>query len=137
MPMRVPIVSRPDRKAWLFDEAAWQMTPLQPHFSGRIVFLTDKRAISYSESILATVKGAKLGTIVGEPTAGANGNVNALPLPGGYVLMWTGMQVLNAKRGVHHTVGVAPDFLMKRTVAGVSAGRDEALEEAIRLILSR
>lgn len=72
----------------------------------RVIYLADERAISYAESILATVKETKLGVVVGEPSAGANGNINPLPVPARYVLIWTGTQVLRSNRGVHHTIGV-------------------------------
>jgi hypothetical protein len=134
MPMRVPVVTQPDRKGWEYEENHWNMPALAPRFTHNVVFLTDARAISYAESILATVKGAKLGTIVGTPTAGANGNVNPLPLPGGYVLAWTGMQVLTSEGGTHHRIGVQPDVTATRTIEGVRAGRDEVLEKGLELL---
>lgn len=81
-----------------------------------------------------TMRGARRGLIIGEPSAGANGNATTFVLPGGYSIAWTGMQVLDAKRQTHHTIGVIPDVRVKRTIAGVSAGRDEVLEQALKLV---
>jgi hypothetical protein len=133
MPMHVPVATRPNREGWSWSTTEWDMRPVAPLFPGKRIFLTDERAISYSESLLMTVKGNKLGVIVGEPTAGANGNINPTPLPGGYVLFWTGMRVLNIDGSVHHTKGVTPDVIVRRTAAGVRAGRDEVLEKGIEL----
>jgi C-terminal processing protease CtpA/Prc len=44
---------------------------------------------SYAESILSYIKSYKLGTIVGETTAGTNGNINSFNLIGGYSMRWT------------------------------------------------
>jgi len=75
----------------------------------------------------------KLATIVGQPTAGTNGNVNPLMLPGGYYVTWTGMRVVKHDGSQHHGVGIIPHVLMKRTIKGVREGRDEFLEKAIEL----
>ena len=46
------------------------------------------------ESCLEIVRGAKLGEIVGSPTAGTNGTVNRFQLPGDYTVLFTGTKVL-------------------------------------------
>jgi len=69
-------------------------SPLTPYLSAKKVFLTNGRAISYSETIMAIVEQYRLGEIVGGPTAGTNGNTNSFPVPGGYQITWTGMKVL-------------------------------------------
>ncbi len=73
-----------------------------------------------------------LGEIVGQSTAGANGNVNPLNLPGGFTISWTGMRVLKHDGSQLHTVGIQPTVPATRTIAGVRAGRDELLEVALR-----
>jgi len=75
-----------------------------------------------------------LAEIVGGPTAGTNGNVNPLPLPGGYRVTWTGMKVLKHDGSRHHGVGIAPTVPVSRTLAGVAAGRDEILERAVQIV---
>lgn len=77
-----------------------------------------------------------LGTIIGEATAGTNGNVNRLTLPGGYQITWTGMKVLKHDGSRHHGVGIQPDLVVTPTRAGVAAGRDELLERAIEHLRS-
>ena len=112
----------------------WALEPKAPHFQGQIVFLTDGRAISYAESIMGIVEHYKLGEIVGQPTAGANGNVNPFTLPGGYRFAWTGMRVVKHDGSQHHLVGIQPTVPVERTLEGVQAGRDEFLEKALELI---
>jgi hypothetical protein len=41
---------------------------------------------------MGIVEAYDLATIAGEPTAGSNGNINLITLPGGYRIQWTGMK---------------------------------------------
>ena len=69
------------------------------------------------------------------PTAGANGNVAAFVVPGGFRIAFTGMRVTGHDgNSPHHLVGVKPDVPMTPTVAGLRAGRDEVLDRAVALI---
>ena len=132
--MKVPLVVRPDREGWTFREIGWNLPASSPRIEGRVAFMTDGRAISYAESFMSFVEHYKLGEIVGEPTAGANGNVNPFTLPGGYRVAWTGMKVVKHDGSQHHTIGILPTVPCRRTVAGVAAGRDELLEKALEVV---
>jgi C-terminal processing protease CtpA/Prc len=112
----------------------WNLPAASPRIEGRVAFLTDGRAISYAESFMSFVEHYKLGEIVGEPTAGANGNVNPVTLPGGTNVSWTGMRVVKHDGSQHHTIGILPTVPCRRTIAGVAAGRDEVLERALEVI---
>jgi C-terminal processing protease CtpA/Prc len=76
----------------------------------------------------------RLGEIVGQPTAGANGNVNYFTLPGGYNVFWTGMRVLKHDHSQHHLIGIRPTVPARRSLKGVRQGRDELLEKALEII---
>jgi len=131
----VPVVTLPDRREMKFERGGeWNLKPLQPYFGMKKVFLTDGRAISYAESCMGIVEHYRLGEIVGGPTAGTNGNVNPLVLPGGYTVAWTGMKVLKHDGSQHHGIGILPTVPVSRTRAGVAAGRDEVLERALELL---
>jgi C-terminal processing protease CtpA/Prc len=98
------------------------------------VFLTDGRAISYAESFMSFIEHYKLAEIVGQPTAGTNGNVNPFVLPGGFTVIWTGMKVVKHDGSQHHLIGIQPTIPMKRTIQGIREDRDEFLEKAIGVI---
>lgn len=128
----VPIGSRPNRQGWTWRKTGrWRLDPLTPRVTGKAVFVTDGRAISYAESIMGIVEAYRLGEIVGGATAGTNGDVNPIDLPGGYRMFWTGTKVIKHDGSGHHGVGIAPTVPVSRTIAGVRAGRDELLERAI------
>jgi C-terminal processing protease CtpA/Prc len=132
---QVPVVTRPDRLGPPeYDLGGrWQLPPQSPRLKGRIIFLTDGSAISYAESVMGIVEAYKLADIVGEPTAGTNGNVNAFTVPGGFRLSWTGMRVLKHDGSRHHGVGIRPTHPVVRTIKAVAEGRDEILERGLEL----
>jgi C-terminal processing protease CtpA/Prc len=130
----VPAVMFPDRKGMSFDIEQWKIEPKQPKLTTTIAFLQDVRAISYLETLLGIVENYKLGTIVGENSAGTNGNVTFFSLPGGYRIRLTGLRVLKHDGSQHHGVGIRPNVEVHRTIAGVTDGRDEILERAIQVL---
>jgi hypothetical protein len=118
-----------------WQSVGWNLKPQSPKVGGKIVFLTDGRAISYAESVLGYVADRKLATIVGAATAGANGNVAAFVVPGGFRIAFTGMRVTGHDgQTPHHLVGVKPDVPMAPTLAGLRKGRDDVLDRAVALI---
>lgn len=132
--MKVPRVIYPDYEKVTYEESGWGLEPLTPALTAKIVFLTDGRAISYAESYMGFIEHYKLATIVGQPTAGTNGNINPFQLPGGYYITWTGMRVVKHEGSRHHGVGIIPNVRVERTIKGVREGRDEFLEKALEII---
>lgn len=130
-----PQITKPDGKDWTWDTSGrWNLEPLAPRIRGRVAFLTGGGAISYAESCLGIVEAYKLAEIVGEPTAGTNGNVNPFRLPGGYTITWTGMKVLKHDGSTHHGIGIQPTKHVHPTVQGLAQGRDEVLEKGIEVV---
>lgn len=99
----------------------------------KVVFIINGQAISYAESYMGYIEGYKLATIVGQPTAGTNGDVNQFSLPGGYKISWTGLKVLKHNGSQHHGIGILPDIYVEKTIQGVKEGRDEFLEKAMEI----
>ena len=130
----VPEVIYPDRKNLMFQESQWPLKPAQPHFKGKFVFINDPSVVSLSETVMGMVDYYKIGVTVGDKTAGTNGNINFIPLPGGYNIMWTGMKVLKNDGSQLELVGFPPDVPVHKTIKAVIEGRDEYLEKAIEII---
>ena len=131
----IPRVFLPDRKNMTFERGdEWHIPPVPPYLSAKKVFLIDAQAISRAESYLGIIEYYKLGELIGEPTAGTNGDVNSIKLPGGYSIPWTGMKVLKQDGSRHHGVGIQPTIPVSRTIKGIAAGRDEMLEKAIEVV---
>ncbi|MBS1828885.1 MAG: hypothetical protein JST93_26520 [Acidobacteria bacterium] len=130
----VPQVGLPDRTDFPFQESGWPVQPKKPYLPAKRVFLIDGRAISYAETVMGIVEHFKLAEIVGEPTAGTNGNVNPFRLPGGYMVSWTGMKVLKHDGSQHHGIGILPTVKATRTRKGVAEGKDEVLEKGLEVV---
>jgi C-terminal processing protease CtpA/Prc len=74
---------------------------------------------------------------VGSTTAGADGNVSQIALPGGLRTAISGIGVFYPDKRPTQRIGIVPDVEVRPTIAGIRAGRDEVLEEGVRQILGR
>ncbi len=130
----VPLNTFPDRINMTFEFSNWEVEPEEPRLTENVVFLIDGRAISAAETFLGIVEHYHLGELAGEPTAGTNGNINLINLPGGYSMVWTGMKVLKHDGSQHHGIGIQPTEIVSRTIQGIRAGQDEQLERAVEIL---
>jgi len=111
------------------------LSPGKPHYSGKVIILVDETSQSqaeYTSMAFRSVPGAK---VVGSTTAGADGNVSPIPLPGGLRSMISGIGVFYPDKKQTQRIGIVVDVEVKPTLGGIRAGRDEVLEEAVRQIL--
>jgi C-terminal processing protease CtpA/Prc len=132
---QIPQFIYPDQEDIVgYDTRRWTLPPKEPQIASDVTFLTGAGAISYAESIMGIVEHYNLGTIVGQQTAGTNGNINPFELPGGYQVRWTGMRVRKHDGAQHHIIGIQPDVPVERTIDGVRAGRDEVLQTALEVL---
>ena len=112
------------------------LEPQQPHYAGKAVVLVDE--VSQSQAEYTTMAFRAAGAIVvGSTTAGADGNVSQIPLPGGLRTMISGLGVFYPDKRPTQRIGIVPDVVVRPTISGIRAGRDEVLEEALRQILGR
>lgn len=132
----IPQIIYPDQEniVGFNTKGRWNLKPKSPRFNGKIVFLIDGRTISQAESFMGIIENYKLAEIIGETTAGANGNVNKITLPGNFNISWTGMKVLKHDKSQHHLIGIKPTIPLKRTIKGIKEGKDELFDKAIELI---
>lgn len=134
---RVPITACPDRQETSFDTSSWKLQPEKPFIQAKIAFIKEPFNVSFGETLLDMIDHYKLGELVGDTTAGTNGNVNFIPLMGGYSIMWTGMKVLKHNGSQLYLKGFRPDYPVKRTIKAIKDGRNEYLEKAIEAISER
>ncbi len=100
-------------------------------YTNPTVMLIDDRAISQSEHsglFYETANGTKF---IGTATAGANGDVTRLVVPGGIWIGFTGHDVRHADGRQLQRIGLVPHVEVAPTRAGLKAGRDEVLERAV------
>jgi C-terminal processing protease CtpA/Prc len=99
------------------------------------VMLIDERAISQSEHTGLFFEAANDTKFIGTPTAGANGDVTRLTLPGGLIVGFTGHDVRHADGRQLQKVGLTPHVVVAPTIEGIRSGRDEVLEKAVQYLL--
>jgi len=99
-----------------------------------LVFLINATAMSAAEHQLSYFRIGGIGTFVGTPTAGVNGNINFLTLPSGRSVSWTGMIAKWPDGSLFHTIGIQPDILVEQSREAIAAGRDEVFEAALRIL---
>ncbi|MDD4100529.1 MAG: S41 family peptidase [Candidatus Cloacimonetes bacterium] len=116
------------------NDLLWALEPAESHISAKVVALTSRFSQSYCEAYLAELQHNKLATIVGNPTAAANGNVIKTPLPGGLTVHWTGLLVTNPDKSRFHGVGIIPDVLVSPTLEDYILGRDPELDAALQIL---
>lgn len=106
------------------------------HYSGRLVVLVNEITQSQAEYTAMAFRANGKTTIIGSTTAGADGNVSAIMLPGGLKTMISGIGVYYPDGKETQRVGIIPDIEVKPTINGIKSGKDELLEKAIELILN-
>ena len=99
-----------------------------------VFILTDVSAMSAPETMLDVIKTFKLATIIGEPTAGGNGSINGLYLPGGMSVTFSGEVFKNSDGTIHHLHGVKPDYPVDYEYEDLLTGTDPFLERALTII---
>ena len=103
-------------------------------YTGKIVVLVNEFSISQSEFTAMAFKAAKNTIIIGSTTAGADGNVSGITLPGGLTTSISGTGVYYPDGTETQRVGIVPDIFITPTIEGIKLGKDELLEKAIEEI---
>ncbi|MFC0168955.1 S41 family peptidase [Pseudoduganella danionis] len=110
------------------------LQPQAPHYAGKVVILVDERSQSQSEYTAMALRASPRALVLGSTTAGADGNISALVLPGGLKTVISGIGVFYPDKRPTQRIGIVPDIVVSPTVAGLREQRDEVLEAAIRVI---
>lgn len=116
-----------------FDEEP-VIEPGGQHYGGKVVVLLDEVSQSLAEYTAVALRAMPNTIVVGSTTAGADGDVSDIPLPGGLHTMVSGLGVFYPDHRPTQRVGIVPDVAVTPTITGITAGRDEVLERAVELI---
>jgi C-terminal processing protease CtpA/Prc len=73
-------------------------------------------------------------TFVGSPTAGTNGDITVMRLPGGLRMSFTGEEPRHADGRQLQRIGIQPTLAVRPTLAGLRAGKDEVLDRALAFL---
>ena len=124
-----------------FGASSAEMIPkIEPGTStyrGRALVLVDETTQSAAEFAAMALRALPSTKIVGSTTAGADGNVSQIPMPGGSGTFITGLGVYYPDHRATQRVGIVPDVIATPTIKGIAAGQNEVLDVALKLLHSQ
>jgi C-terminal processing protease CtpA/Prc len=105
-----------------------------PAYPGKVIILVNELSQSQAEYTTMALRTAPRATVVGSTTAGADGNVSYILLPGNVRTAISGLGVYYPDGHETQRIGIVPDVEVKPTSKGIAEGRDEVLEKAVQLV---
>ncbi len=105
-------------------------------YSGKIMILFDERTISRAEYFCMGLEQIPNAIKIGSTTAGADGDVSNIYLPGTVHTMASFIGVYYPDYSQTQRVGIIPDYKVLPTIAGIKAGKDEVMEYALNFNFS-
>ncbi|HAA55390.1 MAG TPA: peptidase S41, partial [Myxococcales bacterium] len=136
-PLPSPLFSTPEWKGpsdLRRSESSYDLQALTPVFKGPVAFLIGPRSVSSAEHVSTMLKQINRVTFVGRTTAGTNGNITGLVLPGLFTFTFTGMEILYRDRKPFHGIGIVPDIEVSPTPQDLAQGKDPVLQKAIEFL---
>ncbi|WP_026808548.1 S41 family peptidase [Arenibacter latericius] len=104
-------------------------------YKGKLVVLVNELSQSLAEYTSMAFRAGDNTTIIGSTTAGADGDVSAIMLPGGLRTMISGIGVYYPDGTETQRIGIVPDIEVQPSIEGIRQGKDELLEKAIETIM--
>ena len=103
-------------------------------FLGKIVVLVDETTQSSSEFITMLLQVNPNVIVLGSQTAGANGNITRVKLPGVIKLMYSSLGIYYPNGKEVQRIGVSIDTMIIPTIQGLLNGKDELIECALSIM---
>jgi len=103
-------------------------------YKGKIAILINETTQSSAEYHTMAFRTAPNAKVFGSTTAGADGNVSKIMLPGNISTMISGIGVYYPDGTETQRIGIVPDVEVKPTIDGIKNNKDEVLEKAVKWI---
>ena len=103
-------------------------------YKGKVVTLINEDTSSQAEDTCLLLEAATDVAFIGTATAGVNGDITNTVLPGNILVYFTGESIRHADGRQLQRVGIQPMIKAERTIRGISEGRDEILEAAVKYL---
>lgn len=104
------------------------------YYKGKIAVLINETTQSSAEYHTMALQVAPKAKVFGSQTAGADGNISHILLPGNIRTAISGIGVYYPDGTETQRIGIVPDAEVKPTIQGVREGKDEVLEAALKYI---
>ncbi|WP_185208858.1 S41 family peptidase [Chryseobacterium sp. C3] len=103
-------------------------------YEGKIAILINETTQSSAEYHTMAFRTAPNAKVFGSTTAGADGNVSDIKLPGNISTMISGIGIYYPDGKETQRIGIVPDVEVKPTIDGIKYNKDEVLEKATKWI---
>ncbi|SIS71157.1 S41 family peptidase [Chryseobacterium gambrini] len=103
-------------------------------YEGKIAILINETTQSSAEYHTMAFRTAPNAKVFGSTTAGADGNVSDIKLPGNISTMISGIGIYYPDGKETQRIGIVPDVEVKPTIDGIKNNKDEVLEKSIEWI---
>ncbi|NRF39687.1 S41 family peptidase [Pedobacter foliorum] len=103
-------------------------------YTGKVVVIVNSTSQSQAEFTTMALQSSPNVKVIGSTTAGADGDVSTIVLPGGISTWISGIGVFYPDGTPTQRVGVKIDHFLKPTIKGTIEGRDELLEKAKEIL---
>jgi len=104
------------------------------YYKGKIIIIVNAKTQSNAEYTAMALRVAPKATVIGSTTAGADGNVSSIILPGNIRTMISGIGVYYPDGTETQRIGIIPDIEVNPTIEEIRDGTDGLLKKAIELI---
>ena len=105
-----------------------------PLYEKPVVVLMNEKTQSQPEYLIMSIRNGENVTVMGENSAGSDGDIAYLPLPGGMNMMFTSQGIYTPDGGQTQRIGLTPDIEVHPTIEGIKEGKDELKEAAVTYI---
>ncbi len=103
-------------------------------YKGKVIVLVNEFTQSQAEYTAMAFRTAPNVKIIGSTTAGADGNISEIVLPGNLNTIISGIGVYYPDGKETQRIGIVPDFEVYPSVEGIKREKDEVLEMAMSMI---
>lgn len=122
-----------DPGLFVFNET--ETTPSLKLYKGKVVVIVNSTSQSQAEYTTMAFQSSPNVTVIGSQTAGADGDVSAIQLPGGISTMISGLGIYYPDGTETQRKGVKINEIVQPTIAGIKSGKDELLDRAKAIIM--
>ncbi len=128
----IPDISYPGR--FIYTNTYYCGLKNKNAYKGKVILLFNDSTQSHAEFTLMALETAPNVISIGSQTAGADGNVSCICLPGDFKTCFSGVGIYYPDGRETQRIGIVPDIEVMQTIEGIRQKRDELLEKAIEVI---
>jgi hypothetical protein len=127
----IPDVYYPGTHSWSYSYTG--IAGNQDYYKGKVIILCNQQTQSHAEYCCMALRGMVGSVVVGNQTAGADGNVTRFRLTKDIAAGFTTLGIFYPDGTETQRIGIVPDSIVYPTPEGIRDGRDEILEKAMEI----